>query len=163
MSQMNQTNLHPSVRQFKVFVRNHPGLVTEVKDGKRTLQDIYEEWSILGEEHEQWQPFLYDGEIQSGQQVNDQQEVQEEQTSTNAAESTTSSDATEEESAAGTGEFLGQLMGLVKKMNVQDLQSHLTQFSSVLGNVQNLMQTFQRPQEPTRSSESESPFSFRRD
>lgn len=55
------------------------------------------------------------------------------------------------------------MMGLVKKMNVQDLQSHLTQFSSVLGNVQNLMQTFQKPQEQTRRPESDSPFSFRRD
>ncbi|AIC94945.1 MULTISPECIES: YlbD family protein [Shouchella] len=154
----NPTNLHPSVREFKVFVKNHPGLVTEVKDGKRTLQDIYEEWSILGEEHEQWQPFLYTEDVQQEHVAESQQEEQER---VEANQST--SDTSEEASSVGTGEFLGQLMGLVKKMNVQDLQSHLTQFSSVLGNVQNLMQTFQKPQEPTRRSESDSPFSFRRD
>ncbi len=150
-----QTSLHPSVKEFKEFVKQHPGIMKEVQGGKRTLQHVYEEWSILGAAHEQWEAYSRPTE-------NQQQTEETEQSSTNeqASEGQTTS---EEGTSGGTSEFLGQMMGLVKKMNVQDLQSHLTQFSSVLGNVQNLMQTFQKPQEQTRRPESDSPFSFRRD
>ncbi len=151
-----QSNLHPSVQEFKEFVKKHPGIMTEVQEGHRKLQHVYEEWTVLGADHEQWRAFMQEPIQEEKVDANVNQKQDENQTSENA----TSSD---ESGAGGTGEFLGQLMGLVKKMNVQDLQSHLTQFSSVLGNVQNLMQTFQKPQEPVRRQESDSPFSFRRD
>lgn len=149
-----QTSLHPSVKEFKEFVKQHPGIMTEVQDGKRTLQHVYEEWSILGASHEQWN--AYSSTIESEQQPEETQK-------SSSSEQTNENQASEDSSAGSTSEFLGQMMGLVKKMNVQDLQGHLTQFSSVLGNVQNLMQTFQKPQEQTRRPESDSPFSFRRD
>ena len=36
--------------QFKEFVASHPLLKFEVRDGKRTWQNIFEEWTLYGEE-----------------------------------------------------------------------------------------------------------------
>ncbi len=54
----------------------------------------------------------------------------------------------EEHSSQNATDTLSQIMSMIKRMNVQDLQNHLTQFSSVLSNVQNVIQTFQRPNNP---------------
>ncbi|WP_263707498.1 YlbD family protein [Shouchella tritolerans] len=137
-----KANLHPSVEEFKAFIREHPKLIKEINEGNKTLQHTYEEWTVLGSSHEHWTPYKN-------------------------KDATTSSAANEKETAdesANTGtEFINQLMGMVKKMNIQDLQSHLNHFSTMLSNVQGLIQTFQKPSEPVRQRESESPFSFRRD
>lgn len=38
------------MEQFKEFVSKHPLLKFEVRDGKRTWQNIFEEWTFYGEE-----------------------------------------------------------------------------------------------------------------
>lgn len=38
------------LEEFKKFIRNYPGLRDEVKNGKRTWQEIYEEWVLMGED-----------------------------------------------------------------------------------------------------------------
>lgn len=40
--------------QFKDFVRRHPSLRDEVRSNKRTWQNIYEEWTLYGEDDSQW-------------------------------------------------------------------------------------------------------------
>ena len=35
--------LHPSIESFKIFVKNHPRVMEEVRSGKLTLQELYEE------------------------------------------------------------------------------------------------------------------------
>ncbi|MCM3713073.1 YlbD family protein [Halalkalibacter oceani] len=134
--------LHPSVQQFKEFMKQHPALIAEVKANRRSLQTIYEEWSILGPEHEQWQTYR-------SVKAEAAQEPVEEETASNS--NSTASDT------------LGQVMGLIRRMNVQDLQNHLAQFSSVLANVQNVIQTFQRPSNQPSQKPQDHPFSFRRD
>lgn len=49
--------LHPSVQEFKAFVKKHPVLVQEVRKGKLNWQEVYEDWYILGEEDEKWKKF----------------------------------------------------------------------------------------------------------
>lgn len=49
--------LHPSIENFKVFVKNHPRVLEEVRSGKLTLQELYEEWFLLGEEDTRWDHF----------------------------------------------------------------------------------------------------------
>lgn len=44
--------------RFKEFVKRHPKLVEEVRNNRRSWQDIYEEWVIFGEDHEIWDPYL---------------------------------------------------------------------------------------------------------
>jgi len=40
--------------EFREFVKRYPKLRDDVRTGKRTWQNIYEEWSILGEKDNQW-------------------------------------------------------------------------------------------------------------
>lgn len=43
--------------QFREFVSAHPLLREEVKNGKRTWQNIYEEWVMFGDEEPGWNKF----------------------------------------------------------------------------------------------------------
>ncbi|WP_080846602.1 YlbD family protein [Cytobacillus gottheilii] len=51
---MAEKKLHPSVEKFKEFVKGHPELVKEVRSGKHTWQELYEDWYLLGEEDTRW-------------------------------------------------------------------------------------------------------------
>ncbi|MFC0473048.1 YlbD family protein [Halalkalibacter kiskunsagensis] len=138
--------LHPSVKDFKQFMKEHPFLAKEVKDGRRTLQELFEEWSVLGGDHEQWSSYNQ-GETTGEKNGAKQQE-----------------EAEKEQSSQSATDALGQIMGIVKRMNVQDLQNHLSQFSSVLSNVQNVIQSFQKqPENQQNHRQPDHPFSFRRD
>jgi hypothetical protein len=54
---MTNKGLHPSIENFKVFVKNNPRVMEEVRSGKVTLQELYEEWFLLGEEDTRWDDF----------------------------------------------------------------------------------------------------------
>lgn len=43
--------------QFREFVNKHPTVRNEVLNGKKSWQQIYEDWVILGEENEIWKPY----------------------------------------------------------------------------------------------------------
>lgn len=49
--------VHPSVQEFKAFVKKYPVLVQEVRKGTYTWQEVYEDWYLLGEEDKKWQKF----------------------------------------------------------------------------------------------------------
>ena len=53
--------------EFREFVKNHPKIRDEVRTGRRTWQNIYEEWVIYGEEDEQWRS--YRQEIRGGSPI----------------------------------------------------------------------------------------------
>ncbi|MFC0558732.1 YlbD family protein [Halalkalibacter alkalisediminis] len=141
--------LHPSVQQFKHFMKEHPLLLKEVKEERKTLQGLYEEWSVLGGDNEQWLPYK---RVQTNGATDDE-----------ATQNHSSEERANEETTQNTSDTLSQIMGLVKRMNVQDLQNHVAQFSSVLANVQNVIQSFQKPNNPPNQSPQDHPFSFRRD
>lgn len=50
VSHMSQRTLE----SFKAFVKKHPGLIDEVKKGKWTWKELYEEWQIFGDKDERW-------------------------------------------------------------------------------------------------------------
>ncbi len=52
-----EKNLHPSVEQFKQFVKRHPKMIKEVRHGKKTWKEFYEDWYLFGEEDEIWEPY----------------------------------------------------------------------------------------------------------
>ncbi|BAB06320.1 YlbD family protein [Halalkalibacterium halodurans] len=136
-----ESRLHPSVAEFKKFVQEHPLLIREIKQSNRPLQEVYEEWMILGEDHEKWKAYKKQEEVATDSEV-------------------------EEQPAEKTGEkqeSTGQLLQLVKNINMNELQGHLAQFSEVIGNVQKLIQSFQQPGGQGRASDQDHPFSFRRD
>lgn len=43
-----------TVEQFKKFVRKHPELAKGIKKEGKSWKEIFEEWSIFGEDHEIW-------------------------------------------------------------------------------------------------------------
>src|SRR6478736_2873314 len=47
--------LHPSVIKFKEFVKNNPKIIQEVRQGRATWQELYEDWYLLGEDDERWE------------------------------------------------------------------------------------------------------------
>lgn len=48
---------HSSIDSFKQFIKKHPGLIKEVRNGKRTWKQLYEEWYIVGEDDETWKTY----------------------------------------------------------------------------------------------------------
>ncbi len=53
----NEQRLHPDVERFKQFMRKHPKLIAEMRRNNQSLQSLFEEWVILGEDHERWAPY----------------------------------------------------------------------------------------------------------
>lgn len=58
---MNKKELHPSIQKFKGFVKKNPKLIQDVRKGKYTWQELYEDWVLLGEEDPRWFEFREDG------------------------------------------------------------------------------------------------------
>jgi Putative coat protein len=48
---------HPSVQQFKEFVKEHPKLVQEVRKGNKQWQEVFEDWYLLGEKDVVWKQY----------------------------------------------------------------------------------------------------------
>ncbi|TYS70722.1 cytosolic protein [Sutcliffiella horikoshii] len=124
---------HPSIEKFKDFVKRHPKLSQEVKSKKKTWQDLFEEWYLLGEEDESWKSFR--------------------------------DDETQEEKTEKKSDVIPQLLQSLKKMDVNQMQYHLTNVNSAIGNIQQLIQQFipnsTKGSSPTQGVKN--PFSFRKD
>ena len=45
---------------FRIFINKYPAIKTEVKNGKKTWQEIYEDWVILGEDDDKWNIYKTD-------------------------------------------------------------------------------------------------------
>lgn len=54
---MTAKKLHPSIEEFKKFVHKYPKMIEEVQAGKVTLQELYEDWYLLGEEDSRWDAY----------------------------------------------------------------------------------------------------------
>ena len=52
---MTKKKLHPSIEQSKEFVKKNPKIVLEVRTGKKTWQELYEDWYLLGEDDPKWE------------------------------------------------------------------------------------------------------------
>ena len=48
--------------EFRKFVSTHPLVRDDVKSGKKTWQNIYEDWVILGENDESWKQYVINKE-----------------------------------------------------------------------------------------------------
>lgn len=129
--------LHPSVVKFKEFVKNNPKLVQEVRKGKATWQEIYEDWYLLGEEDKRWETI--------GSETNPEAE--------NKTET--------------KGEWMSNIMGMVKNMDANQIQNHINNLSQAIGAIQGVLSQFQgntgagnaaKPPEGPKH-----PFSFRKD
>lgn len=130
--------LHPSVGRFKEFVTNNPHIVKEVREGKATWQQLYEEWYLLGEDDPRW----------------------------NSPSETGKAAKAEAKEEGGKSDFMGNLLNMAKKMDAAQLQGHLYNLSQALGAIQGLIGQFQSsppPQAPQREMVPPQPFPYRKD
>lgn len=134
---MTQKNLHPSVLKFKEFVKNNPNIIQEVRKGKVTWQELYEDWYLLGEDDKRWETIGLGGS------------------------------STAEPAAESKGDLMSNIMGMVKKMDPNQMQNHINNLSQALGAIQGVISQFQgsnpttgpvKPQEGPKH-----PFLFRKD
>lgn len=51
---MSVDKLHPSVKEFKLFINAHPELVLEIRRSGDPLQDYYNKWVKYGEDETVW-------------------------------------------------------------------------------------------------------------
>lgn len=49
-----------SKENFKIFVRNNPGLAKHVNNNETSWQKLYEMYTLYGEDNEVWNDYLYD-------------------------------------------------------------------------------------------------------
>ncbi|MGF9965638.1 YlbD family protein [Bacillus rhizoplanae] len=131
-------DLHPSIQEFKEFVRQHPKMVHDVRNGKKSWQQFYEEWYLLGEQDKVWNHYKVNGETISSSVQEDHEEKSE--------------------------DFMGQMVSFFKKLDVDQVQQHLANMTTALGSVQQVIQQFQgnRATKQQRNSEN-NPFFFQKD
>jgi len=139
-------SLNPEVKKFKRFVKENPHVLRDVHSEDKTLQDLFEEWTLFGEDDEIWDSYL------SGEDVDH------------------SEDSENKESKDDDTNTETELLNMLKKMNLNDVQHHLSQFSTVVGSIQELIGQFRQQQTPPQQHgqeqpppSSSSPFTFRED
>jgi hypothetical protein len=135
---MTQKKLHPSVLQFKEFVKNNPKIIQEVRKGKSTWQELYEDWYLLGEEDTRWETLG------------------------------TVNDTEGEGKSESKGDWMSNIVGMVKKMDPNQMQNHINSLSQALGAIQGVITQFQGNNNPADGSVKPSegpknPFLFRKD
>jgi len=134
---MAEKNLHPSVKKFKEFVRNHPHLMNEVKSGEKTLQELFEEWYLLGEDDPKWK--------ETSTKKNDKSE--------------------ENETDGETTDLIRNLLSSIKNIDIQQLQKHIGTVQNAIQSFQEIIGQFQ-PTEAEKQERKNGPhhlFSFRKD
>lgn len=136
---MTRKKMHPSVLKFKEFVKNNPKVIQEVRKGNATWQELYEDWYLLGEEDERWNLIGTDKKLES--------------------------ETTQE--SAQKNDWVSNIMGMVKKMDPNQVQQHMNNLSQAIGAIQGLMSQFQnsngQPNQHRDNNSPPNPFSFRKD
>ncbi len=52
--------VNSKIDEFKLFVKANPFLITYIRDGKKSWQDLYEMYDIYGDNEEYWNTYLDD-------------------------------------------------------------------------------------------------------
>lgn len=130
-----------SMEEFKVFIRNHPSLVKEVRRGIYTWQEIYEDWYLLGEQNSVW-----DGYRETAVAV--------EQVST----------AKKEEEQK---DMIANVFESLKNIDVQSMQKHVSNLSQALGAISGVITQFQNTapaeEKSNKVEKQPNPFDSRKD
>lgn len=139
---MANKKLHPSVEEFKAFVKENPNVLKEARSGKVTLQELYEDWYLLGPNDARWEGLL-DG-------------------------STINSTKKEEETSSNRTVWMSNIVDTLKNMDQNQIQGYLANLNQALGTIQGVISQFAPNSGSSGSSASteqkpSGPFSFRQD
>ncbi|MBS4217870.1 YlbD family protein [Bacillus sp. FJAT-49711] len=132
---MESTSLHPSVEQFKAFVKEHPKLLQSVRKEEYTWQELYEDWFLLGADDPKWSKFKDDNE----EPIAAKQETEK--------------------------KWMNQITGMIKNMDANQVQHHINQLSQAIGAIQGVLAQFQgsNPPPTNQPTTNLNPFSFKKD
>ncbi|WP_257350583.1 YlbD family protein [Pseudalkalibacillus decolorationis] len=133
-----QAKQNKRVEEFKMFVRSHPGLIDHVKSGNQTWQDVFTEWNLLGEEHEQWNSYK-ERERKIG--ISSKSSTQQKKKSNNV-----------------TDLSVGEVLSMIKNMDINEVREYVSQFSTAISGIQELLQQFQSSKHPGRPPAPNHPF-----
>lgn len=140
---MNNVELDPKVEQFKTFVQDKPEIVKVVRSGKKSWQELFEDWLILGEDHEDWKTT--------------EPEVTQEIIAEKNQDSQVKSDGF-------AGDLWPQILSYIKRLDINQIQDQLTNLGTTLTAVQEVVSQFQpSKQATTRRRERPKSFGFRKD
>lgn len=131
---MSGKKLHPTVEEFKGFVKLHPKLIQEVRKGSKNWQGIYEDWYLLGDADPMWNQYKDD---------------EAKETATEEKKSDFMSKMLSSVKKMDAGEMNQHLYNMSN--TVSTIQGVLEQFG------------FAKPSQKTGGSSGNQPFSFRKD
>ncbi len=142
---MRSNQNRPSIEQFRQFVKEHPKLRDEVKKGKKTWQQFFEDWYLYGDDRDEWNAYRTDSDSGKATSKKDQKKEQK-----------------KEQSEEG---YVGKVMSFVKNLDPDQIQDHLTNVNSTLNNIQQLISQFKSPASSGQREEKQTsqPFNFRQD
>ncbi len=132
---MSKKTLHPSIQKFKEFVKDHPKLINEVKEEKRTWQEIYEDWCLLGEKDEIWHKYKEGFESKL-----------------------------EKPEKPEKPDFMSTIISAMKGMDINQVQQHISTFGEAITSIQQLIGDLKGSnQQATSTSQHTHPFNFNKD
>lgn len=102
------------MEEFREFVGRHPKVRDDVRSGKRTWQNIYEEWYLYGENDPQWQQYRDDNQ-------NDQTSTNQNSTAQNQTQGTQS-----------LNDSIKNILSYVQKINPDSLNRTLNTVQKVV-------------------------------
>lgn len=138
---MADKKLHPSVEEFKAFVKANPKILKEARSGNVTLQELYEDWYLLGPNDTRWDGLL-EGSAESTQK--------------------------KEEASGNRTVWMSNIVDTLKNMDQNQIQGYLANLNQALGTLQGVISQFapnsgsSGTSSPTEQKPS-GPFSFRKD
>ncbi len=140
---MENNELHPSVQKFKQFVKKYPEMANTVRNNENTWQELYEDWYLLGEEDPKWNVFQDVGE---------------------AKKESTKSESTK--SGSEEKGWVNHITGILKNMDTNQVQHHISNLSEAIGAIQGVLLQFQGDNAKNteeKPAERQHPFAFRKD
>lgn len=132
---MPKDNLHPELIKFKKFVKEHPGLVAEVRQGKQEWQYYFDQWSKLGETNQFWNDYRKDVKSKNHEQPKSEEEENNENDSNKQA-------------------WYKQMADLVNKIDLTNMEEHVNQLDSAFASVRSLIDQFKSSSAPNQASQS---------
>lgn len=132
---MENKSLHPSVEQFKAFIKEHPHLIKSVRNEENTWQELYEDWYLLGEDDPMWK--------KNTESTGEKQDKKDEQDK----------------------KWIDQVTSVLKKMDANQVQQHIGQLSQAIGAIQGVLGQFQGENKTNnnQTQANRHPFAFRKD
>ncbi|HHU20734.1 MAG TPA: hypothetical protein GXZ58_11090 [Bacilli bacterium] len=110
---MAELNLHPDVKAFKEFAEKNPQLIRAARSGDRNLNDYFKHYQKYGEADSFWDQFLDD-----------------------------KNEPETKETADKKKKWSEQLKGLLEKIEFDNIDQHLKQADSAIGELKKLIGHF---------------------